>query len=379
MVDLRVAILPYMASGGLSTYAIELSEALAARGMDVTLLGVNVTRKKIQHRVLPHLKTIKNIRDPFLRNATIGANATNIIKRYPVDIVHCVYPAIVPFIRLREPIVCSGWFNPHNLHARLAIGIRMLPFSLLRLGALWGNIEYFFLDDLGYRSSRRIFAITKLVEENLRRRFGTKVRYLPPGITLASGARKTSDQRVRVACIASNLEDQRKGVSILLSALALLEPNLREKVEIWLMGNYSKRLESDVEVLKRKGFADIRLPGYVQRERILDNLLQIDILVCPSMFEELGYVVLEAIGTGVPVIASRIKPLNDIISHGVSGLLFEKGNIRELSSMISMLVLKKDIRLRMGEEARKRALEEFGWNSIAMKLESHYKKVLENS
>jgi glycosyltransferase involved in cell wall biosynthesis len=379
--NLHVAVLLYTASGGLSTYALELSEALVRRGLDVTLFGVRqcAVNEKFQYMTIPHIEVLKKIRDPLVWNMSIGARVTNILRSSSIDIVHCVYPALVPFIRLRKPIVCSGWFSPHNLQARLSIAIRMFPFSFSRLGELWGQTEYFFLDDFGYRSSRSIFAVTKALEENLRGRFGSKVRYLPPGINLISRKRMTGGQKVRIACIASDLENPRKGLSTLLRALTLLEPSLYQRVELLLIGNYSYRLENEVEMLRRKGFSSIRLSGYVQRERIIENLLQIDLLVCPSLYEEFGYVVLEAMSAGVPVIATKVRPLTDIILHGVSGLLFEKENIRELSSLISMLIMDQEIRSKMGEEAQKRAIEEFGWDSIALKLENYYREILETS
>jgi glycosyltransferase involved in cell wall biosynthesis len=255
----------------------------------------------------------------------------------------------------------------------------MSPFSFSKLGELWGQIEYFLLDDLGYRSSKCIFAVTKALEENLRGRFGSKVRYLPPGIKLISRKRTTGGQKVRIACIASNLENPRKGLLTLLRALTLLEPPLYQRVELWLIGNYSHRLENELEILRRRGFSSIRLSGYVQRETIIENLLQTDLLVCPSLYEEFGYVVLEAMSVGVPVIATKVRPMIDIVLNGVSGLLFEKGNILELSSLISMLIMNQEMRRKMGEEAQKRVLEEFGWDSIALKLENYYREILETS
>lgn len=377
---MRVAILPYTTSGGLSTYAFELSKALAERGLDVILIGIGqgVDSRTFNYSSLQHSKALTKLKDPLLWNTSIGAIASNIIRSSSADIVHCVYPALVPFIRLRKPIVCSGWFNPHNLQSRLSIAIGMSPFSLSRLGELWGQTEYFLLDEFGYRSSRSIFAITKVLEENLRMRFREKVRYLPPGIKLTLEKREKGNNRIRIACIASDLENPRKGVSTLLMTLALLEPSTLKKIEIRLIGGYSERLKTQVDMLRRR-LISIDLLGYIPRQKILENLLQTDILVCPSLYEEFGYVVLEAMSAGVTVVATKIRPLTDIITDGVSGFLYEKKSISQLLSIISMLIQDSKLRRKTGEEAQKRILEEFSWNSIAQKLVNYYEEILGTS
>ncbi|MGQ9515495.1 MAG: glycosyltransferase family 4 protein [Thermoproteota archaeon] len=377
---MHIAVLPYTASGGLSTYALELSEALAERGLDVTLLGFGrvFCSKKLRYKVIPQDKKLNIIREPFLWNASIGASASRILKDYSVDIVHCVYPSLVPFIRLHNVIVSSGWFSPHNLRSRLSIAIRMSSFSISKLPELYGQAEYFLLDDLGYNRSDCVFAVTKVLEEDLRKKFGRKVRYLPPGIKQTASSKKIKNDKVVMASVSADLDNPRKGISFLLRALMLIERSLLEKVDIWLIGSYSDRLENELQKFRQRGYQGIKLLGYVQREKILEYLLQTDILVCPSMYEEFGYVVLEAMGAGVPVVATRIRPLKDIISDGVSGLLFEKGDIQELSSRILMLISDQEIRIKMGEEARRTALEEFGWNKISLKMEKYYKDILDS-
>lgn len=375
---MRVAVLPYAASGGLSTYALELSEALAERGLDVTLFGgrKGAASAAVQYKPLPHLDTLKRIKDPLLWNATIGADASDILRGSSIDVVHCVYPALVPFISCLGAVVCSGWYNPHNLQTRLSRAIKMPSFSLSRLPELYGHVEYFVLDEFGYRQSKSIFAITRNLKENLVRRFGEKVRYLPPGIKPPSSTRKVGGEKTRITCIAADLENPRKGVSILLKALESIQPSLLEKAEISLIGGYSSRLEVQVQMLQRRKSLLIKLLSYAPREKIFENLLQTDILVCPSLYEEFGYVILEAMSAGVPVVATRIRPLTDIIVNGVCGFLYQRENINELSSLISMLIMDSEMRHTMGEEARRRVMEEFSWNSIAQRLENYYREIL---
>jgi len=379
---LRIAVLPYTTGGGLSTYALELSEALVERGLDVTLLGVEkvICSKALRYETIPHIEELNVVREPFLWNASIGASASRILQSSAVDIVHCVYPSLVPFIYPGEVIVSNGWFSPHDLWARLSIAIRMAPFSLSRLPELYGQAEYFLLDELGYGRSARVLAVTKILEEGLRKKFGARVRYLPPGIKLSSYSRRkySEDEKVIIACIAADLENPRKGVSSLLRALMLIEPALLKKVEIWLIGSYSDKLVHEVQILRQRGCKSLKLLGYVPREKILELLLKIDILICPSLYEEFGYVILEAMSAGVPIVATKINPLIDIVVHGVSGFLYVKENPRELSHYVSLLISDDSMRHKMGEEAWRRISEHFSWNSITQRIENYYKEALNN-
>jgi glycosyltransferase involved in cell wall biosynthesis len=369
-----------MTGGGLSTYALELSEALVKRGLDAILLGVGKisSSRTLRYETLPHVKGFNIFMEPFVWNASIGASASRILQSSSVDIVHCVYPALVPFINLRKAVVCSGWFSPHNLWMRLATSIRMSSFNLSKMTELYGQAEYFLLDELGYKKSERIFAVTKTLEEGLRRRFGDKVQYLPPGIKLHTDINSKKKDKVLVACIAADLENPRKGVSYFLRALNLIEPSLLKRIEVWLIGNYAHKIENEVQMLRRRGILSIKLLGYIPRASVLEYLSHIDLLVCPSLYEEFGYVMLEAMGAGIPILATKIRPLTDIAVHGVSGFFYNKGNIRELSLLISTLVSDDVMRRKMGEEARKRILKEFNWDTISQKLENYYKEILDS-
>jgi len=84
----------------------------------------------------------------------------------------------------------------------------------------------------------------------------------------------------------------------------------------------------------------------------------VSIAVVPSLYEPFGLVALEAMACGVPVIASKIGGLKEIVQEGVSGLLVPPGDSIALANSIVYLLSNEQIRLRLGEGARRRA-EEF--------------------
>ena len=85
-----------------------------------------------------------------------------------------------------------------------------------------------------------------------------------------------------------------------------------------------------------------------------------DCLVCPSIWQEAaGLANIEALACGVPVVASRIGGIPEIVDHGTTGLLFAAGEPDELAAAIRRLAADPDLRRKMGEAARTAAVERF--------------------
>jgi glycosyltransferase involved in cell wall biosynthesis len=101
-------------------------------------------------------------------------------------------------------------------------------------------------------------------------------------------------------------------------------------------------------------------------------------LVVPSMwFEGCPLVVSEAMSHGLPVIASRIGGLPELVEDGVTGLLFEPGNVDELSQDIRTLWQNPDLCRRMGEAGRKKAVREYSEEVYYQRLMAVYDKAIE--
>lgn len=111
----------------------------------------------------------------------------------------------------------------------------------------------------------------------------------------------------------------------------------------------------------REGLAsreDIVIAGYRRDGREL--LAGADIAVVPSVWAEaFGLSVLEAMARGVPVVASRVGGIPEIIEDGASGLLVPAGDERALSGALGRLLRDPEARRRLGSEGRRRAERHF--------------------
>lgn len=102
-----------------------------------------------------------------------------------------------------------------------------------------------------------------------------------------------------------------------------------------------------------------------------------DVFVGPSQIEEgLGLVFLEAAAAGLPVIATRMGGIPEVVREGETGLLLEtKDDARELAGKILALLRHQEERKRLGRQGREWVLNNFAWEKIARELEVVYDEV----
>ncbi|MGW1159683.1 glycogen synthase [Streptomyces sp. NPDC002513] len=120
------------------------------------------------------------------------------------------------------------------------------------------------------------------------------------------------------------------------------------------------------------------IPTMLPRPEVIQLLTHAAVFVCPSVYEPLGIVNLEAMACGTAVVASRTGGIPEVVDDGRTGLLvdvdddFEEHLARALDSVLADPVAAG----RMGEAGRQRAVREFGWAAVARRTVHLYEKVL---
>ena len=124
------------------------------------------------------------------------------------------------------------------------------------------------------------------------------------------------------------------------------------------------------------------LKDQLPRPELVQVLSHATVFACPSIYEPLGIVNLEAMACEVPVVASDVGGIPEVVVDGVTGTLvhydeddttaFEAGITRALS----LVVTDPELAQRMGQAGRQRAVEEFGWDRIAKETIAIYQKVI---
>jgi starch synthase len=124
------------------------------------------------------------------------------------------------------------------------------------------------------------------------------------------------------------------------------------------------------------------IPEMLPRPEVVRLLPRAAVFACPSVYEPLGIVNLEAMACGAPVVASAVGGIPEVVRDGVTGLLvpydeadpaaFEAALAEALNSVIA----DPDAAARMGAAGRERAVREFGWDAVARRTVAVYDEVL---
>ena len=116
--------------------------------------------------------------------------------------------------------------------------------------------------------------------------------------------------------------------------------------------------------------------GYLRGERLSRAYASADIFVFPSRLETFGLVVVEAMAAGLPVVASRVGGVGDIVRDGLNGYTFESGDTAALLEGVRKIASSGDKRRWMGEQARAYAASQ-SWEAIMDEVIAIYKALIE--
>ena len=107
--------------------------------------------------------------------------------------------------------------------------------------------------------------------------------------------------------------------------------------------------------------------GFVPPGELAKLYARAAVVACPSHREGFGVAALEAMAHGRPVVAGAVGGLLDLVVNGETGILVEPGNVPALRAALERLLVDPELRRRMGDAGRKRAVEHFGWDAITRK------------
>ena len=128
--------------------------------------------------------------------------------------------------------------------------------------------------------------------------------------------------------------------------------------------------------LRKLAGPNVVFPGVLDRRRVLPRLYaSADAFLFSSLTETLGLVVLEAMSSGIPVIATPAGGVADHLRHDVNGIAVGPHSVEEMADAIVMLTLNADHRRRLGAGARQTALA-LDWQAELDRLDSSYRGVL---
>jgi glycosyltransferase involved in cell wall biosynthesis len=136
-------------------------------------------------------------------------------------------------------------------------------------------------------------------------------------------------------------------------------------------GEYGMAFRREVEVLPK-----IEYLGFLGRDELAAEFAKSSALVLPTFEDNCPMVVLEAMAAGLPVAASRVGGVPDLVDHQITGLLFDPENLENMANCIEFLISNPEFRSTAGRAGKKKALEEFHPSRIAERHIEIYQEIL---
>jgi glycosyltransferase involved in cell wall biosynthesis len=361
--------------GGMQNHTAQLTRALDRRGVVQTVVTTRPpTAPRLQRlgnyaRVIRLGLPVRRFRQ--LYGPQVGVLAPILAVR--TDLVHvhlgedlAILPVGMAAAKLRGlPLVLT-------VHMSLNHTLIVTDFRSAVLKTFGGPIERW-----GERSADAVLVITprlarQLVSEGVEEE---RVHVIPPGVNSALFSGPFEDPfpsigRPRVVFV-GRLAPQ-KGVRTLVEATRLIRA---PGAQVLLIGDGPQRATLE-QAVQRLGVGDVvHFFGFVPHERVPAVLAHADLLVLPSLYEELGTILLEAMWMSVPIVASRTGGIPDIIDDGVNGLLVLPGDSAALARAIDRVLSSPDLARRLGKAAQEQAKGYYDWEVLAERVLEAYRGV----
>lgn len=149
-----------------------------------------------------------------------------------------------------------------------------------------------------------------------------------------------------------------KGLDYLLDAMNTLKS---QNLHLAIVGDGEDK-ENIEQRIKNEEIKNVKTCGFVPHAA--KYIKAFDIFVLPSLKEGLPYTILEAMNAGVPVVASSVGGIPDLIEHEKSGYLTIPRNPASLAESLGKLISSEKTRRQFSRESRVRALEKFSFGSM---------------
>ena len=376
---MRIALVsPYSWTyqGGVNRHVEALAEQFLARGDHVRVLAPWDPPDKLSRRL--HARAAAEVREqpdwlvPLGRTIGIGANgAVSNIVAFPDGLVRMrreLRTGNYDVIHVHEPPAPLISWDANTFRGAPVVGTfhayatKAFPnhtASLLGARRLFNQL------------SARI-AVSRAAEWTARRWFGGEYTIVPNGVDVASAYRGPKPPADHLRLLFVGRAEERKGLPILLSAYEALLEHVPTRLTV--VGADPEEVERrivDPAVCER-----IDVLGKVSHGVLWRSLGEADVLVAPSLAgESFGMVLIEAMASGTPPVASRIAGYSDVITDGVDGVLVPPANPQALAEELQLLWHEPERREAMGTEGRISA-ERYAWPRVAEEVSEVYERAM---
>jgi N-acetyl-alpha-D-glucosaminyl L-malate synthase BshA len=372
---MKIGITCYPTYGGSGVVATELGMELAARGHEIHFISYAppIRLTETTGRIQFHEVEISSY--PLFDHApyalSLAVKMMEVAESEGLDLLHVHYAI------------------PHSVSAFLARSMaapRRLPFITTLHGTditLVGNDRSFLpITKFSIEQSDGVTAISHYLKQRTLDEFDIKrpIEVIPNFVNCDLYCRKDDAAMRREWApdgepILMHLSNFRpvKRITDVVEIFALVREKMPAKLV--LIGDGPDRGAAEYIVRKMKLTRDVHFLG--KQDRVYQHLAQADLFLLPSDMESFGLAALEAMACEVPVVASNVGGLPEVVEHGVDGYLYTPRE-NEIAANYALEILSRPDRGRaMGQTARINARKKYCANDVIPLYEAYYREVID--
>jgi len=384
----------------MGTYTYNISQALTGFGHEIHV----ITRRERTHERRPcdrgvHIHEVPWTYAPILFSTSFGKNAVAkllaIGNDFDVVSLQCPYVSVAEnhLSKINSPIVPvmhGTWKGErHGISRDRALLRSPADLAMLLTSRFLEKYEKLAMEKAAAVITISQFCVDELMTYGVPQpTLSPKLRVVPNGVNTTivrpaecDGTREVLRDKYgigrtdKMVLFVGRLVS-RKGVDILIDAVAhcaTLGGNFRFKLVIVGTGPLEGALRNQVS---RKGVNELIIfTQSLNSEQLLHHYRSSDLFVLPSYYEGFGIVLLEAMASGLPVIATNVSAIPEVVIEGETGYLVKPGDPVALCHAIMQILENDDIGLEMGRVARALAVANYDWESVARKTEAIFEAV----
>lgn len=361
--------------GGAGKASFWLAVELVKKGFAVKVITS-------RFRGFPFREEIQGVevwRIPVIRKKIHQASVFEMCVYIVSSIVSGVHAA-----RRDRPDISLAFFSiPSGIAAFVLKKLLGIPYFILLRG---GDVPGFYPRDLGryhritrplihglWKQADGVIANSDGLKRLARRSMpGIDIQVVPNGVDpeLFQYERRKDVKIGAVRILFAGRFSHHKGIDVLLESLNRLSPDIHE-VEVDLVGDGPEMKRLKQKALEISGRVQINFYGWKSREDLYRMYRDADLFVFPSRDEGMPNVILEAMASGLPVIATRIPGSEELVADGVNGFLVHKDDPNELRRALEKLINEPELRQKMALKGKEKVMN-YSWDKVV----SEYIRVL---